>query len=167
MANPGKFNSDQLRMYMNNGVPLSHDQFGRKADEDDQQPEKSKNLVLPKMLPDVFSMSFYNSMKKKSKYAPVTSPPGADSRLREESLDRYKKTAANYYSFNVRSSEQKLAVEDEAFSQKMAKLRPAGSKKFADVPMGASSNKNAPGLPQNHATQGSFFPARPADRCNF
>lgn len=70
MANPGKFNSDQLRMYMNNGVPLSHDQYGRKADEDDQLPEqKSKNLVLPKMLPDVFSMSFYNSMKKKAKYA--------------------------------------------------------------------------------------------------
>lgn len=49
----------------------------------------------------------------------------------------------------------------------MAKLRPAGSKKFADVPMGTSSYKNTQGLSQNHATQGSFFPARAADRCNF
>lgn len=69
MTNPGKFNSDQLRMYMHNGVPLSHgNQYGRKQeDEENIQEPKSKNLVLPKMLPDAFAMSFYNSIKKKTK----------------------------------------------------------------------------------------------------
>jgi hypothetical protein len=54
MANLGKFGKDQLWLHMKDGVPLS------------QQPDepKSKNLVLPKMLPDAFQMSFYNSKKK-------------------------------------------------------------------------------------------------------
>lgn len=63
-----RFNSDQLRMYMNNGVPLSHENHkGRKPEENDpNQEHKSKNLVLPKMpkmLPEVFSMSFYKRQK--------------------------------------------------------------------------------------------------------
>ena len=53
----GKFNSKQLQMYITNGVPLSH--FNHQPKEEDKE-TMSKNLVLPKMLPDIFSMSFYN-----------------------------------------------------------------------------------------------------------
>jgi hypothetical protein len=67
MSNLNKFNSDQLRMYMNKGVPLS--QAGNPAmkyEQEESVPDNQrKNLILPKMLPEVFSMSFYNSTKKK------------------------------------------------------------------------------------------------------
>ena len=67
MSNLNKFNSDQLRMYINKGVPLSHgnNQAGHYENEDAAPDNQRKNLVLPKMLPDVFSMSFYNSTKKR------------------------------------------------------------------------------------------------------
>lgn len=67
MTNPNKFNSDQLRMYMNKGVPLSHgNNAAMHYDQEESVPENQrKNLILPKMLPEVFSMSFYNSTKKR------------------------------------------------------------------------------------------------------
>lgn len=67
MANPGGFrwDRDQLQMHINNGVPLSQDKYKvNKLDTEDSE-HKSKNIVLPKVLPDVFSMSFYNPAKKK------------------------------------------------------------------------------------------------------
>lgn len=69
MTSGGRFNSDQLRMYMNKGVPLSQaTQAGKRFEEDPQGSDNQrKNLVLPKMLPEVFSMSFYNSTKKRTK----------------------------------------------------------------------------------------------------
>lgn len=69
MSSGRRFNSDQLRMYMNKGVPLSQaTQAGARYEEEQQASDNQrKNLVLPKMLPEAFSMSFYNSTKKRPK----------------------------------------------------------------------------------------------------
>jgi hypothetical protein len=65
MANPNNFNSDQLRMYMYRGVPLSQDNHNLMKIDEETDDHQSKNLVLPKIFPEVFSMSFYNANKKK------------------------------------------------------------------------------------------------------
>lgn len=50
------FNSHQLKQYMNAGLPLSKD---RNVSRREDTSADRKNLVLPKLLPDAFSLSSY------------------------------------------------------------------------------------------------------------
>ena len=66
MMNPSNFDSSLLKRHIQTNVPLSYNPNNTVRDELNQFPgpladDRRTNVVLPKIFPDVFSLSYYNT----------------------------------------------------------------------------------------------------------